>query len=55
MFVRQGTTPLVLLCVSAWFEVYFPVAHLARLLPLFLHLPPPGLHFLLLSGMLPSA
>lgn len=28
MFVRQGITSVVLSCVSAWFELCFPVATL---------------------------
>lgn len=43
MFIRQGDTPIVLFCVSIWFELWFP----AGLLPLLSHLSLPGLHFVL--------
>lgn len=43
MFIRQGDTPIVLFCVSIWFELWFP----AGLLPLLSHLSLPGRHFVL--------
>lgn len=47
---RHPRSPFLCQCL-VWFELCFPVAHLAGLLPFLLHLPPPGLRFLLQSGI----